>query len=127
MKTKYAVALSAVMGLALGVASMELLHAQGKPVAYVIAGNLVNDEVGYAKTFAPAMTKEIQAAGGKFLVKDGKTIRMHGTVLPRIVIVQFESLEKAQAWANASGTKAAFTIGGKYATLNDFIVEGVPE
>lgn len=34
---------------------------------------------------------------------------------------------KAQAWANAPATKAAFAIGEKSATLHDYIVEGVSQ
>jgi hypothetical protein len=35
------------------------------------------------------------------------------------------SIDKAQAWAASPAAKAAYAIGEKYATLNDFIVEGV--
>jgi len=42
----------------------------------------------------------------------------------RVVILQFDSVDKAQAWANAAATKALFATGEKYATLNDYIVEG---
>jgi uncharacterized protein (DUF1330 family) len=41
------------------------------------------------------------------------------------VIVQFESFDKAQEWANSPGAKAAWAIGEKYSTLNDYAVEGV--
>jgi uncharacterized protein (DUF1330 family) len=126
MKTQYTIALSVIAGVAFGAAAIEVLHAQGKPMGYVIAENIVNDQPAYAKDFAPAIAKEIEAAGGKFLARGGKTISMHGTPpAPRVVIVQFESVDKAQAWANAAGTKAAFAIGGKHATLQDYIVEGV--
>jgi uncharacterized protein (DUF1330 family) len=128
MKTKYAVALSALAGVALGAASIELLHAQAKPMAYVIAENVVNDQASYAKDFAPVIGKEIEAAGGKFLARGGKTVSIHGPApAPRVVIVQFESVEKAQGWANAPATKAAFAIGEKYASLHDYIVEGVSQ
>jgi len=39
------------------------------------------------------------------------------------VVLQFESLDKAQAWANAPATKAIFAIGEKYATLHDYAVD----
>jgi len=95
-------------------------------MGYVIAENVVKDEAAYGKDFAPVIAKTIQEAGGKFLVRGGKTIGIHGTPpAPRVVVVQFESLEKAQAWANSAATKAAFEIGAKLATLNDYAVEGV--
>ena len=127
MKTKHTIALSAFAGVALGAASIELLHAQAKPIAYAIAGDIINDETGYAKNFAPLMAKEIQAAGGKFLATGGKTIPVHGGMPLRVVLVQFDSLEKAQAWANAPGTKATFAVGEKYARLHEYIIEGLSE
>jgi uncharacterized protein (DUF1330 family) len=127
MKTKYTLTLSALAGVALGAASIELLHAQARPIAYAIAGDIINDEAGYAKNFAPLIAKEIQAAGGKFLARGGKTIAVHGGMPLRVVIVQFDSLVKAQAWANAPATKSTFAMGEKYARLNQYIVEGLPE
>jgi uncharacterized protein (DUF1330 family) len=128
MKTRYAVTLGMVAGLAIGAAAIQALHAQAKPMAYVVAENVVNDQAAYSKDFASVIGKEIEAAGGKFLARGGKTISMHGAPpAPRVVIVQFESVDKAQAWANAPATKAAFAIGEKYATLHDYIVEGVSQ
>jgi uncharacterized protein (DUF1330 family) len=78
--------------------------------------------------FAPVIGKTIEEAGGKFLARGGRTIAMHGKPpAPRVVVVQFDSLDKAQAWANSPAAKAAFTIGAKYSTLNDYIVEGVSQ
>jgi len=127
MKAKYMMVLSAFVGVALGGVSVELLHAQGKPIAYAIAGDIINDETGYAKNFAPLIAKEIQAAGGRFLARGGKTIPVHGGMPLRVVIVQFDSIDKAQAWATAPATKAAFAIGEKYARLHEYIIEGLPE
>jgi uncharacterized protein (DUF1330 family) len=95
-------------------------------MGYVIALNTVNDQERYTNEFAPSIAKTIQDAGGKFLVRGGQTISIHGAPpAPRVVVVQFENLDRAKAWANSPATKAAFAIGEKYATLNDFSVEGV--
>jgi uncharacterized protein (DUF1330 family) len=126
MRTQYTVALSVMAGLAVGVTTIEVLHAQAKPMAYAIVLNTVNDQERYMSEFAPAITKALQDAGGKYLVRGGKSIPMHGAPpAPRVVVVQFESIDKAQAWAASPAAKAAYTIGEKYATLNDFMVEGV--
>jgi uncharacterized protein (DUF1330 family) len=128
MRTQYAVALAVLAGVGVGAAATEILHAQPKPMGYVIAQNVVKDQDAYAKDFAPVIGKTIQEAGGKFLVRGGKTVGVHGTPpAPRVVVVQFESLDKAQAWANSPATKAAFAIGEKYSTLNDYAVEGVTQ
>jgi uncharacterized protein (DUF1330 family) len=126
MRTRYTVALSIIAGLALGVTTIEVLHAQAKPVAYAIVLNTVNNQEKYMSDFAPAITKALQDAGGKYIVRGGKSIPVHGAApAPRVVVVQFESLDKAQAWADSPAAKAAYAVGEKYATLNDFLVEGV--
>jgi uncharacterized protein (DUF1330 family) len=128
MNGKYTMALAMTGSFALGAAAVESLHAQGKPIGYVIAENIVKDQDAYAKDFAPKIAKTIQDAGGKFLARGGKTIPMHGTPpAPRVVVVQFDTVDKAQAWADSAAAKAAFAIGEKYSTLNDYIVEGVTQ
>jgi uncharacterized protein (DUF1330 family) len=121
MRTQYTVALALLAGAALGAAAIQTLHAQAAPKAYVVAQNVMKD-------FAPSMSKAIEAAGGKYLVRGGKTISMHGAApVSRVVILQFDSVDKAQAWANAAATKELFETGEKYATLNDYIVEGASQ
>jgi uncharacterized protein (DUF1330 family) len=128
MRSQYTVVLSVIAGVALGAAAIEVLHAQAKPMAYSIALNTVNDQGKYTDEFAAAIAKTIQDAGGKFLVRGGKSITMHGAPpASRVVVVQFESIDKAQAWAASPATKAAFAIGEKSATLNDFLVEGLSQ
>ena len=74
----------------------------------------------------PPITKAIADAGGKFLVRGGKTISYEGTApAPRVVVVQFESLDKLQALYNSAAYKDAIAIGDKYATQRIFGVEGV--
>jgi uncharacterized protein (DUF1330 family) len=95
-------------------------------MAYSIVFVTVNDQEKYMNEFAPAITKTLQDAGAKYLVRGGKSIPMHGAPpATRVVVAQFESIDRAQAWAASPATKAAYAIGEKYATLNDFIVEGV--
>jgi uncharacterized protein (DUF1330 family) len=128
MKSQYKVALAMLAGAALGGLAVQGLHAQSKPMGYVIAENIVNDQAAYSKDFAPVIGKTIEEAGGKFLARGGKTFSMHGKPpAPRVVVVQFDSVDKAQAWANSPAAKAAFAIGAKYGTLNDYIVEGVSQ
>jgi uncharacterized protein (DUF1330 family) len=57
------------------------------------------------------VAKAIADSGGKFLVRGGKTVPMHGTPpAQRVVIVQFESLEKAEAWANSAASNPSSTL-----------------
>ena len=49
MKARFGMALSMVVGAALGGAAIQALHAQSKPPVYMIAINEVSDQEGYAK------------------------------------------------------------------------------
>ena len=105
---------------------VQTLHAQTKPPAYNIAEITIKDQDGYNKEYLPLITKALTDAGGKFLVRGGKTISYQGAApAPRVVVIQFESLDKAQAWMNSSSNKAAQAIGDKYATFRGYAVEGV--
>jgi uncharacterized protein (DUF1330 family) len=129
MRTSHTVALSVIAGLTLGAAGIEILHAQAKPKAYNIVLVTINDQEKYLNEFAPVITKSLQAAGGKYIVRGGKTTPVAGEPpTPRVVVVQFESMDKAQEWAASPAAKAAHAIGDKYATFkSDFLVEGMPE
>jgi uncharacterized protein (DUF1330 family) len=116
---------SIVAGAALGAAAVQAIHAQTKPMGYVIALNVVNNPDSYAKECAAVVDKTIVDAGGEFLVRGGKTIPMHGAPpASRVVVVQFASLDQAEAWAKSPAATAGFAACAKYGTLNDFVVEG---
>jgi uncharacterized protein (DUF1330 family) len=91
------VGLAMVASAALGATAVQTLHAQVKPPAYNIAEITIKDQDGYTKEYLPLITKAFTDAGGKFLVRGGKTISYEGaSPAPRVVVVQFESLDKLQ-------------------------------
>src|SRR5580704_18126246 len=102
------------------------LHAQTKPPAYNIAEIAIKDQDGYNKEYLPLITKALTDAGGKFVGRGGKTISFEGaSPAPRVVVIQFENLEKLQALYESAPYKQAVAIGDKYATQRIFGVEGV--
>jgi uncharacterized protein (DUF1330 family) len=128
MNRTITVGLSMLAGAALGAAAIQTLHAQAKPPAYVITEITIKDQDGYTKEFLPPVTKAIQDAGGKFIARGGKTITFSGAApAPRVVVIQFESLEKAQAWNDSAAQVTAQKIGDKFATFRGFAVEGISQ
>ena len=128
MNRAITVGLSMLAGAALGAAAIQTLHAQAKPPAYVITEITIKDQDGYTKEFLPPVTKAIQDAGGKFIARGGKTITFSGAApAPRVVVIQFESLEKAQAWNDSAAQVTAQKIGDKFATFRGFAVEGISQ
>jgi uncharacterized protein (DUF1330 family) len=126
MNRHITVGLGMVASAALGATAVQTLHAQTKPPAYNIAEITIKDQDGYNKEYLPLITKALTDAGGKFLVRGGKTISYEGAApATRVVVIQFESLNKLQALYNSAPYKDAVAVGDKYATQRIFGAEGV--
>ena len=118
--------LAMIASAALGAAVVQTLHAQAKPPAYNVAEITIKDQDGYNKEYLPLVTKALTDAGGKFIVRGGKTISYEGAApAPRVVVVQFENLDKLQALYNSAAYKDAIAVGDKYSTQRIFGVEGI--
>jgi len=76
---------------------------------------------GYAKLAGPA----IQAAGGRFLARGNAAKAYEAGVIQRIVIIEFDSVEKAMAAHDGAGYQAALKVFNKAADRDLRIVEGL--
>lgn len=66
--------------------------------AYVFANVEVRDPILYEE-YRRQVPATLARYGGKFLVRGGATEVLEGLLAPRrIVIIEFESLERAKAW-----------------------------
>ena len=125
MHTRFKIALALTAGIALGAAAVEGLRAQAKPPGYVVVEVAVKDPDKYKTEFLPPAIKAIEDAGGKYVVRGGKTISLMGQApAPRVVVLQFENMDRVQAWWDSPGRKNADAIGEKYATFRVYAVEG---
>jgi uncharacterized protein (DUF1330 family) len=128
MRTSYAVAFGMLTGTVLGAAAVQSLHAQGKPVAYVISEIDVTNPDAYAKEYVPLANKALADSGQKRLASGGKTIALAGQPpASRIVLSVFESMEKAQAAYTSPAYVEARKIGDQHGKLRIFAVEGIPQ
>ena len=128
MKMRYTVALSVLAGVVVGAAAVHALHAQAKPPAYVIAEIDVANVEPFDKEYVPNASKAVTDGGGKYIVRGGGTVAMYGEPpKPRIAVMAFESMEKAQAAFNSSAYKEAKKAGDKYAKFRVYAVEGVSQ
>ena len=76
---------------------------------------------GYAKLAGPA----IQAAGGRFLARGNAVKAYEAGLLQRVVLVEFDSLEKASAAHDSPAYQEALRVLGKGVDRDLRIVEGV--
>ena len=125
MKARFGMALSMVVGAALGGAAIQALHAQAKPPVYMIAINEVRDQEGYAKEYVSPAQKSVKDHGGEYIAA-GPGTQVTGS-LPQgpVVILRWDSMEALQAWRNSPEFQAALKIGEKYAKFNIVAVNGM--
>jgi uncharacterized protein (DUF1330 family) len=124
MNTKYKYALAMGASFALGVVAVQGLHAQAKPPAYYIGEITVKDQEGFVKNFAIPGMKPVQEAGGQFIVRGSKPVSLQGASPPRVTVIQFDNMDKAQAWWSSQANKESQAVGDKYATFQSYLVEG---
>jgi uncharacterized protein (DUF1330 family) len=92
--------------------------------AYVVVEVEVIDLAGYEeyKKLSPAAVK---LYGGKFLARGGPNETLEGDWRPqRLVILEFESMERAKAWVNSPEYAPARALRHMYAKSEMVVVEG---
>ena len=124
MNKWFTMMLAMLAGFALGAVVIQAVHAQAKPPAYTIAEVEVTDPVTYQK-YLEGNTAGLPGAGGRFIARGGKTFVVNGTPPKRIAVIQWESLEKAQAYFESETYKALIPIRDKSSNFRAFVIEGV--
>jgi uncharacterized protein (DUF1330 family) len=116
-------------GLLIGGGTVQLLHAQSKPPAYLVAEVAVKDKEGFEQNFLKPTSKDILDHGGKYLAGGyDKTLSLVGDEPPnRVVIVQFANMDAVKAWRDQGAMDMENTIGSKYAKFRIYAVEGVTQ
>jgi uncharacterized protein (DUF1330 family) len=126
MKTRYTVALSMIAGIAVGAAAIQGLHAQAKPKGYLVTESEIVDQAAL-NSYIPAVGSAIPPEGGRFLAGPGVTTAtvIVGTAPQRFGIVEFDSVDKAQAWIKSPAREALAAQRNKAVKITrQFIVEG---
>lgn len=127
MKNALKIGVALACGLLVGGGTVQLLHAQSKPPAYLVAEIAVKDENGYDENFQKSTQKDILNHGGKYLAGGyNKTVSLVGDPPPnRVVILQFPNMEAIKTWREQGAGDMENTVGGKYAKFRLYAVEGV--
>jgi uncharacterized protein (DUF1330 family) len=126
MKPNHKVAVAVFAGIAIGAAGAHAIHAQQvkTPAGYVIAEVDVTDPDAYKK-YAEKVPATVAVFDGHYLVRGGKIQEVEGEVPKRIVVIAFDSVEKARAWEYSSAYEAIKPIRHSSAKSRIFIVEGI--
>jgi uncharacterized protein (DUF1330 family) len=93
--------------------------------AYVIVEIDVTDPVGYEE-YKKHAAATVHAHGGKYIVRGGQAEVLEGDWNPkRIVVLQFESMERAKEWLNCEEYREPRKMRHATAKTNMIVVEGV--
>jgi uncharacterized protein (DUF1330 family) len=93
--------------------------------AYVIVDVEVTDPAGY-EDYKKLAQATIPLYGGRYIARGGKNETLEGNwKANRLVILEFECIEKAKAWLNSPEYAPARALRHKYAHSNMVVVEGV--
>jgi len=94
--------------------------------AYVVVDIDVNDTKTYSDYIAKAPAT-VTAFGGKYLARAGRTEKLEGEWVPkRLVILQFDSVERAKEWLNSPEYTPIKALRHKAAHSNMVVIEGAP-
>jgi uncharacterized protein (DUF1330 family) len=92
--------------------------------AYLISQIEIHDPAGYEqyrKLVSPSLAKY----GGRFIARGGRIDVLEGDWSPkRVVICEFESIERARQWYHSPEYKPAMDIRQKTASAQIIVVDG---
>jgi uncharacterized protein (DUF1330 family) len=96
-----------------------------KPAFYIVEFKVTDPEG--IKPYSANVESTLKPYGGHFIVRGGGDIAsLEGAAVDnRVVVIQFDSLEKAQAWYNSAEYTKLRPIRYHSATSRAFIVDGV--
>ena len=127
MFSAYAVAAAAILGAAVGAAAARGLQGKTAPKAYIVTEVDVTGNMElFQRDYAAHAQGTVEPFGGHYLARGGRVLGTEGEPPKgRIVISEFPSFEKAQAWRTSPAYMKIVTVREREAKSRQFIVEGV--
>ena len=130
MKHFFVPGLTMLVGVAVGAFAVQELHAQAKPPTFVVIDIAkTTDPEGFkAVTSSPAAgAARVKELGGRYAIRTTKIHSSRRNATDRLVVIAFDSKEKAQGWADAADIKEINAIRAKTTNSSAFIVDGFAE
>src|SRR5512146_2177038 len=110
--------------LFLNIVPARLNPQEAQMTAYVILDIDVKDPTTY-KGYIDLAPATVEAYGGKYLARAGRTEVLEGEWVPkRLVILQFESIERARVWLDSPEYKPVKRLRHAAAVSNVVTIEG---
>jgi len=124
---KYKIALAILGAAAFGGLAVQGLHAQAKPPVDVVIdiAEIVDAQSQRVNTERPIASTPTTQQGGKYLARGGKITALDGTPPARLILIAFDSVEKAKAWNDSADQKKVTDVRMKGTKSRSFVIEGL--
>ena len=125
MKTNYKMSLAVFVGLLMGIAGGTIHAQQAKtPPGYVIAEVAVTDPATMQK-YGEKVPETLAPFNHHYVVRSDKTQSLEGEPPNGIVVIAFDSVEKAREWYDSAAYQAIKPLRLSSTKGRMFIVEGI--
>jgi uncharacterized protein (DUF1330 family) len=126
MKANYKLAVAVLAGVSIGVAGATAIHAQQAkvPPGYFIAEVEVTDPATMQK-YGEKVPETLAPFHHGYLVRDGKPQSLEGEPPKGIVVIAFDSVEKAREWYDSPAYDAIKPLRQSAAKSRIFIAKGL--
>ena len=125
MKTNHKLTLTLLAGVLIGIFGAKVHAQQAKvPPAYIVAEMEVTDPAPLPK-YAEMMLETLAPFNHHYIIRRGKTQSLEGPPPNTIVVIAFDSAEKAREWYDSPAYAAIRPIRQRSGKSRIFIVEGV--
>jgi uncharacterized protein (DUF1330 family) len=119
------IGLAMLAGAVFGAAAVNGLNAQNKaPGAYAVVDLSEISNPDLFKTLLPKAEPASAAFGGKFVIRTENIVGLDGTPPKRLVVIAFDSIDKAKAWDASAAQKEITDIRQRSTKSRQFIVDG---
>jgi len=126
MKANSKLGLAVVTGVVIGIAAATVIQARQVKVApgYIIAEVEVTDAAALQK-YGAKVPETLASFNHQYIIRGGKTKSLEGDPPKGIIVIAFDSMEKAQAWYDSPAYDAIKPIRIGSTKSRVFIAEGV--
>lgn len=127
MKTNHKLALAVLTGALIGFAGARAIHAQQAkaPPGYIIYEADAVLDVPNLQKYAEKLPETLAPFDHHYVLRGGKPQALEGEPPQGIVVIAFNSVEKAREWYDSPAYQAIKPIRQSAAKSRIFIVEGV--
>lgn len=130
MMVRYHLLFAGLTLVATGGIGLTAIHAQApskSAPAYYIADFELTDPEGI-RPYSAGVAATFEPFGGRFIVRGGEIAALEGErPKGRLVMIAFDSMEKAQAWYHSVEYQKLIPIRQRSGNSRTFIVEGTPK